>query len=148
MPPISSEINLLDAVAASDLDADSDEEGSSWVLPQVGEPNGSTIAPELPMAGLAEWVAYVRGSAMRLTDCDTDFSQHAMPYLPPAAPAPPPFTVRGVRLLIHRALLIIFHTYIPIFSRALRLASWKDTKTSLTYCLVSRLRFLPAKSHI
>lgn len=33
--------------------------------------------------------------------------------------------------------MIIFHTYIPLLSRALRLASWKDPKNSLRYCAVS-----------
>ncbi|KAI0692762.1 hypothetical protein BC835DRAFT_1277038 [Cytidiella melzeri] len=110
--------SLLDATAALGMDAESDEEGMSPASTHEGTPKGSPPRPETTAMGTAEWVA-----------------SQLMPFLPPAPPSPP-FTVRGVRLLTHRALVIVFHTYIPTLSKTVRLATWTDPKVSLKYCIL------------
>ncbi|KAI0094874.1 hypothetical protein BDY19DRAFT_915067 [Irpex rosettiformis] len=119
--PCSGEASPICASSTVDLDAESGDENSTWVSQQEGKTaNSPTIPTNLsPTQGLAEWIAYC-----------------IMPYLPPVAPPSPPLTIRSVRLLIHRVLVVIFHTYMPLLSRAMRLASWNDPKTSTKYCIL------------
>jgi GRAM domain-containing protein 4 len=64
--------------------------------------------------------------------------QKITPYLPPAYPSAPPFTLGRLRLSTQRLYLALEPLYVPLL-RLFRLAAWEDKQTSAIYCAVCLL---------
>ncbi|KAF9526494.1 hypothetical protein CPB83DRAFT_896154 [Crepidotus variabilis] len=59
-----------------------------------------------------------------------------VPFLPPARPPIPPFTLGRLRLALQRLYLIAFPTYLPFFQHLQSLATWEHPMTSSVYCTI------------
>lgn len=126
-----------DGVVRNPEDEVSDDEDAGWIKPQPEQKDLKSPGASNPPSnrGLAEWAASVSSFYVwkgRLTNS----VQHIIPLLPPPPPPPPPFTVERLRLTIRRAFLVFASIYNPYLVRALDLATWKEPRTSLKYCVV------------
>ncbi|KAF5385197.1 hypothetical protein D9615_001514 [Tricholomella constricta] len=63
-------------------------------------------------------------------------SLYLVPILPPPRLPPPPFTIGRLRLATQRLYLAVEPAYIPFLFNMLNLATWKDRKISLLYCVI------------
>ncbi|KAJ7169911.1 hypothetical protein C8R46DRAFT_1090503 [Mycena filopes] len=61
--------------------------------------------------------------------------RYLIPILPPSSPPLPLFTLGRLRLTTQRLYLAIRPAYGPFFTTLLDLATWKEKRTSLVYCI-------------
>ncbi|KAJ7786296.1 hypothetical protein B0H16DRAFT_1489978 [Mycena metata] len=62
--------------------------------------------------------------------------RYLIPILPPSSPPLPLFTLGRLRLTTQRLYLAIRPTYGPFFTTLVDLATWKDKRTSMGYCIL------------
>ncbi|KAJ6519806.1 hypothetical protein C8R45DRAFT_952783 [Mycena sanguinolenta] len=62
--------------------------------------------------------------------------RYLLPILPTSSPPVPLFTLGRLRLTTQRLYLAIQPVYGPFFASLIRLATWKDRRKSLFYCIV------------
>ena len=63
-----------------------------------------------------------------------------MVWLPAEKQQFPELSLKQVHMTVERTYLALLPTYLSLFGRFLRLATWKDYNTSLIGCLVSLMQ--------